>query len=576
MLKNTNHALKLMLLALLPMGGCVDDKYDLDDIDTTVEVKINDLVIPINIDKIQMSTILDLDSESRIQERDGSYVLIENGDINSGEINVPAISIAPPTIQPVSTEISLMSSGKFETAGTSVKVGPLLSSFEYEYNNVDNAITAMQSVGTDNFVIKVSLSLSDANSTLQTNIKLNSLTLQLPTGLEGTVSNGTYDTATGKVTFNEVVMTNGKFDFDINVSKINIASPVTTFDAATHTFRFATEIGIESIEVDLASIAGSIAPGAKLKLSVDFNLSQLNIKTFSGSINYKLEGFSINSVNLDNLPDILTQDETNIGISNPQIFLQLNNPLATYGLYATANMAITPYRNGEAGTVASPDNGAFAIGEGSATEGKYNYCLSPNGASQSMSGEYPNVKDIKFTSLSNILSGAGLPTSLTIDIEEPSVPNLPVTNFALGTNLGSVNGKYTFFAPLAFTADSKIVYTGTTDGWDNEDIEDLTINTLEVTVTVKNDLPISLELSATPLDKEGKPISTTTIEGAKIQGGTTQDVTIRATGKITDLDGLEYKAVGTIANPGVAIGPNQSIELSKIRAKVSGSYIKTL
>ena len=57
------------------MTSCVDDKYDLSDIDTTVKVDVNHLTIPVNIDQIDLSSIIDLDEEDNIKVIDGQYVL---------------------------------------------------------------------------------------------------------------------------------------------------------------------------------------------------------------------------------------------------------------------------------------------------------------------------------------------------------------------------------------------------------------------------------------------------------------------------------------------------------------------
>ena len=47
----------LMALSLLT---CVDNAYDLSDIDSTIGVKVNDLVIPLNKDAIMLQNILNL------------------------------------------------------------------------------------------------------------------------------------------------------------------------------------------------------------------------------------------------------------------------------------------------------------------------------------------------------------------------------------------------------------------------------------------------------------------------------------------------------------------------------------
>ena len=55
--------------ALLAIGltACVDDNYDLSDIDTTTRVSINDLVVPANIDDVTLGDIITFDEESRIR-----------------------------------------------------------------------------------------------------------------------------------------------------------------------------------------------------------------------------------------------------------------------------------------------------------------------------------------------------------------------------------------------------------------------------------------------------------------------------------------------------------------------------
>ena len=51
--------------------------YDLSDIDTTVRVDVNSLVIPINLDEIQLKSIFDIDTEdpdAKVKLIDGQYV----------------------------------------------------------------------------------------------------------------------------------------------------------------------------------------------------------------------------------------------------------------------------------------------------------------------------------------------------------------------------------------------------------------------------------------------------------------------------------------------------------------------
>lgn len=56
-------------LAALLLTGCIDNKYDLDDLDTTTEIKVNNLVLPVNFDVVTLSDIITIDEDSKIKER---------------------------------------------------------------------------------------------------------------------------------------------------------------------------------------------------------------------------------------------------------------------------------------------------------------------------------------------------------------------------------------------------------------------------------------------------------------------------------------------------------------------------
>ena len=58
------------------MGGllatsCVDNDYDLTDIDGTAQVQVKNLVLPINLDSISLKNIFDIEGESHIKEING-------------------------------------------------------------------------------------------------------------------------------------------------------------------------------------------------------------------------------------------------------------------------------------------------------------------------------------------------------------------------------------------------------------------------------------------------------------------------------------------------------------------------
>ena len=92
-----NH-LKAIPITILAMAAtaCIDDAYDLNDIDTTVRLSVNDLVIPINLDKIELSSVIDIDEtdpNADIQIVNGEYAYVNRGDFTSGGISIPTVLI---------------------------------------------------------------------------------------------------------------------------------------------------------------------------------------------------------------------------------------------------------------------------------------------------------------------------------------------------------------------------------------------------------------------------------------------------------------------------------------------------
>ena len=79
--------LPALALASLTLSGCIDDKYDLSDVDTTIGIQVSNLTIPVNLDAITLSNILSLDDGSVIKDVDGYYAVLINGDFTSSDIS---------------------------------------------------------------------------------------------------------------------------------------------------------------------------------------------------------------------------------------------------------------------------------------------------------------------------------------------------------------------------------------------------------------------------------------------------------------------------------------------------------
>ena len=91
------------LAALSLLTGCIDDSYDLSDVDTTTRVNINDLVLPVNIDPVTLGDVISIDPDSKIQTVSIGgkefYALVQKGDFNSEPVAISGVAARQPSIR---------------------------------------------------------------------------------------------------------------------------------------------------------------------------------------------------------------------------------------------------------------------------------------------------------------------------------------------------------------------------------------------------------------------------------------------------------------------------------------------
>ncbi|MBD5202213.1 MAG: hypothetical protein HDS81_02725 [Bacteroidales bacterium] len=560
------------LLAAVSLGlvGCIDDKYDLSDIDTNVRLQVTNLTLPINLDEIKLNSIISDPKEGDIlQIVDGEYALLRTGDFKSDNLKIDPIHITAPTTTPsVAVFVPTL------PAGVKAKAAPKEISFfiqdketspiEYAYDGVSDDIVEIADLGA-NWTISYNVTIEAVNNNTST-FELRNIEFQLPAGLDGTPSLGTYDETTGVLTIKEYTVTNNRLDFVMAVTGIDAKQAHVKFDAASHNLEIKTESGVKDGEIVLKidDIMTSGIP-EQLRVTTDLVLSEIDITTFTGKIKYDIDAFNIAPVTLNDLPDVLSQPETDVKLANPQIYINIHNPFAQYGVKASTAFSITPTRDGVAGDALSINNGTFDI----AASAESFYCLSPSKPDKYYEG-YATATHVPYTKLSDVVAGHGLPSSLDINLNPTTVPVQSVSNFRLG-EYAPVEGGYVFFSPLSLGAGSEIIYSSTEDGWADEDLNKLTIQKLEVNTEVTNDLPFDITLSASPLSVSG-PIRDVTITPVTIRGGATENIVIRVEGTVTYLDGIEFTANASSDVNTSSLKPSQYLSLKNTKVTVSGYY----
>lgn len=66
----------LVISAIMPMTSCVDDKYDLSDIESTARIEVKDLMVPINLDVISLENIIEIEEGKAVEIVDGQYAIV--------------------------------------------------------------------------------------------------------------------------------------------------------------------------------------------------------------------------------------------------------------------------------------------------------------------------------------------------------------------------------------------------------------------------------------------------------------------------------------------------------------------
>ncbi len=582
--------LTVMTLSAVAFTSCVDDAYDLENINTDIEVKVNDLVIPVNLDDITLSNAFDLDPESVIKEIDGQYAVEVNGEFSSSAIHINPVSITPGAIPPISCQIFKYNGSDVSLPiaqqAISYEITPATTPFTFNSNNVDKSIRQINSIK-GNWNISLSLSLEDRNRLFET-LSFQRLVIEIPAGLH--VKN--YPSNNGLVTIGDLTMTTGGYTTRINLTIDEI--DFSKFDRGTFSFTpaqgdsndgvisFNGKVGVRSgLVVGTTSKSDTSLP-QNVMLNIVPSMNTINIKSVSGEIAYGLNAFNVDNVQLDDIPDMLNEPGTDISLANPQLYLSINNPVANYRLQAASGLTLSAIKGSTTVNVCTLDNGQEIILDcNKGTDGPYNFCLSPS-MPDKFYQPFPQSTWIGYSSLSQLLSGNGMPDYITVSFDNPRVLQGVVTDFILDTDIAPVNGSYSLYAPLELSVGSTIVYEDEDTGWGDDSLDKLKITTIKVSATVTNSLPVDIIVSGVPLNSDGDPCidpdthKEVTLSGLTIAAGATARVELKNNGTIIGIDGIRYSASCNVTKAGQPLRPNEIIEIKDIKVTVSGSYRDTL
>ena len=167
--------------ACLLMTGCVDSSYDLSDIDTTSELRVDNLTLPINVDAMRLADVFDIeDSENfKIVEVNGDrfYALSETGYFHSDPVRIETIHIDAPHIEPTQSAIEAPASSRRRAPIVKLPIPSTSTEFHCFTTDVDDAVLGMEAIRSTNTTLTIEASLTGMQMKFAT---FHNLRFQLP------------------------------------------------------------------------------------------------------------------------------------------------------------------------------------------------------------------------------------------------------------------------------------------------------------------------------------------------------------------------------------------------------------
>ena len=619
------------LVAGMVIGGvsCVNEAYDLSKgIDLTIDVN-GDISAPVgSTQKILIGDFLKLDdTENSVitQDADGNYLLSVSGDEITQNIDVPSIEFSDiqignndnpggfkvtmdiPDNEPVGQFPITADRYDFEVDG-SRETEILISEDVPDYVSEIGRIDLQASLG-----ISLTLSRNDEDTRGEITIA-KGFTLKFPDyiTIAGASGDGFYAVEDGHVV---------KFIQDVNL-KVEEPRPIELSITAVDFNKLPEGQGLvgNKIQIEDAIVMDNVAISAipktfgiytsdlpqSLAIDIDMTVSDIAVRTVQMKFNPEIEVGTIEPVELGEMPEFLSGENTTIDIYSPVISMLVTN---TSPVSVTFSADITSYSDDnvvKSLQIGSPDQtsgDAIVIGKGVTPV----YIVRraedvSQGAVTATNDPVIIVKDDLaelVATMPDRIEVTDVNVAVLQEMLEVDIPDEPDAQYSFSFN-------YSIDAPLAFGENLSIEYpydiTGLNDTLNSSDEDsdgqqgetsdgNLQIHLTEASVymTFVNEIPLTLAVSASPIDVDGNVIasgvevslsdasgaSPVTVKGGDTGSATTTPAVIHINADLESLkrlDGFRLNLKGSCDSDfaGVALNSRQGIQLTDISVNIKG------
>ena len=579
--KLKNHAVVgICALGLIGLNSClkVDETYDLDkDFDMTITVG-GDLTVPgSSTEKIVLGDLLDLEENSviRVNNASGDYFLVQEGDRNFTDVNVPGVDInmlgSFTGVKIEGIYVPPFSSGSNNEEEIAFKDNIEIDISRDGVTSDIKDITGADTYCKDTY-LKFTKSGVDFNARLE-----EGYTLEFPDYIELES-----DDKNWKVEGNKMILTKvGGLEID---EYTRIYFQITGVNFKDENGNGVNDAKFKYNDNDNSSITlggfvkldGGIfvsaegSTGGYINLGANIHSENMIFRSVTAVVDPKVD-IEIDPIRIDDLPDFLSDNNVVLDLTDPRIYITLTNPSP---VSVDVNATLKSYKNNISQGTAALEN----INIPKNCE-DYTICVNQN---KDRWDDTDNMMYVKVENMSDLIKN--IPDRIELTDVVTSVVSEEVT-IDLGINYTIITD-YKVDTPLQFGPDTRIEYTENMDGWD-ADLEDMEFDRVEASMNVINEIPLGVRMTAKAIDVDGNVLENVKVDmDVEIKAGaigapTEQNVKFTLTtddGKIAGLDGIEISVVASVDNSvsDVTLNENQTMQFTEIKLKLVGGITMDL
>ncbi|MEJ8770122.1 hypothetical protein [Prevotella sp. HCN-7019] len=499
--KNINvlAAIAMIATGAFVAGACTDSDYDFNNIDNTVGIG-GELTLPgSSTDTIKLADVLDLDNSDCVKVRDnGDYVFEQTGDeIEVTEIKVDGFTIMEKLTSGQAFVIDLESMAKKNAkAHARTKFSNTQRIRRFVYDGHSDDVVDLTRVSINPASMDLSVHFPQGLSSVMPTI--DKLQFFMPEYIVvGSVSGNGNGTLSHSGTVITLTGVNTSRDLSLTVTTDELVFSADNMDNGELTIENGDITLTGDIDMSLEATLDITGTPSQTRFEINntFNLDTFKPVSAVGKFDPSIDLNSLGNIEINGVPEFLTDGDVRADLDNPQIMVAINNTMNATGL---VNGTITATKDGR--KTASVTVPQMTIHPATTT----NICICRRKTAE-IEAEYgSNAYEVP--ELSTLIET--IPDNISFDAEAMA-DKTKESEFMLDHTY-TIAPKYSVEAPIAFAENASIVYKDSIDGW-HKDLEDYDLSDdacITVTANIENRVPAYLTLTATPIDENGNDIST--------------------------------------------------------------------